>query len=221
MKTKCDFILLILNCKKYREKAILQKNTWLKTLPTNMKYYHVIGDKEKCGNNDIIIDETENIIYTNTLDDYNSLPSKVITALKGIHSTFDFKYVFKTDDDQELVVEDLFICIQQELLKNAIQYRGSKYEIHYGGLIRWVPTHISNYCDVHACLPRYLILSATHYANGRFYLLSKSAVEDLLTKKKDIEKQIIEDHAIGLFLDPILKTKVLHINSKLAFKDVQ
>ena len=40
-----DFILLIMNCKKYMKKALFQKGTWLKTLPTWLKYYHVIGDE--------------------------------------------------------------------------------------------------------------------------------------------------------------------------------
>lgn len=211
MKIKFDFILLILNCKKYREKAIIQKNTWLQTLPTNIKYYHVIGDKERCDNNDIIIDETENIIYTNTLDDYNSLPSKVITALKGIHSMFDFKYVFKTDDDQKLVVEDFWTHLQTSLVN---------IQPHYGGYMLDVPTHVSQYYRVHDCLPRDLYLESTRYANGRFYILSKLAIEDLLTKKNYIENQIIEDHAIGLYLDQSLKEKVIWINTTLVFNDV-
>ena len=45
-KVQQDFILLIMNCQKYREKAEAQKNTWLKELPSNIKYYHVIGNSE-------------------------------------------------------------------------------------------------------------------------------------------------------------------------------
>ena len=40
-----DFIMLIMNCKKYQKKAKFQKLTWLKTIPTYLKYYHVIGDE--------------------------------------------------------------------------------------------------------------------------------------------------------------------------------
>ena len=43
-KIQQDFILLIMNCQKYREKAEMQKNTWLKELPSNIKYYHVVGN---------------------------------------------------------------------------------------------------------------------------------------------------------------------------------
>ena len=206
-----DIILLILNCKKYREKAIVQKNTWLKTIPSNIKYYHVIGDNEKCNGRDIYVDENESIIYTNTLDDYNSLPSKVITALAGIHSKFDFKYVFKTDDDQKLLNNNLFIQLQDAITQS---------QCHYGGHLLNVPDHISNYYTVHDCLPRDLYLKSTSYASGRFYFLSKSAVEDLIKKKEDIKKQIIEDHAIGLFLDRQFKETILNIDTLKLFNDM-
>lgn len=210
MSNSYDIILLIINCKKYREKAIVQKNTWLKTIPSNIKYYHVIGDKEKCNGQDIYVDDNESVIYTNTLDDYNSLPSKVITALAGIHSQFDFKYVYKTDDDQDLTLADFFIRLQHELLKS--QY-------HYGGFIAPCPDHISDYYKVHDCLPRDLYIKSTTYSTGRFYLLSRMAVEDLITKREGIEKQIIEDHAIGLFLDARFKAGALEIFTPIAFAD--
>jgi hypothetical protein len=208
-----DYILIILNCKKYRAKADIQKNTWLKHIPSNIKYYHIIGDKDKCNEQDILIDDTNSIIYTNTLDDYNSLPSKVITVLKGIYSTFNFKYIFKTDDDQNLISKTFF----PDLIKLL---ETSKY--HYGGLCLTVKDHISTYYTVHDCLPRDLLLKGTTYANGRFYLLSKLAVCDLVSKKKDIEKHIIEDHAIGLYLDNKYKepNSLLNFNNTLYFKDI-
>ena len=44
-----DYVLLIFNCVKYRDKALYQKNTWLRELPSlnnanNLIYFHVIGD---------------------------------------------------------------------------------------------------------------------------------------------------------------------------------
>ena len=156
------------------------------------------------------MDEDESVIYTNTLDDYNSLPSKVITALAGIHSKFDFKYVFKTDDDQDLTIADFFIQLQNELVKS--QY-------HYGGYIVPCPDQVSDYYKTHDCLPRDIYLKRTVYASGRFYLLSRLAVGDLITKREDIEKQYIEDHAIGLFLDDRLKQFSLEIFTLIAFAD--
>ena len=34
-----DFIMLIMNCKKYVKKAKFQKMTWLKALPSYLSYY--------------------------------------------------------------------------------------------------------------------------------------------------------------------------------------
>ena len=105
---KSDFVLLILNCYKYREKAIKQKDTWLKTLPENVVYFHLIGDKEKCKDKDYLFDHQESVLYVNTKDDYNSLPSKVVSGLLAIDETYEYKYIFKTDDDQMLIQEDFF-----------------------------------------------------------------------------------------------------------------
>ena len=60
------FILLILNCKKYRSKAEIQKKYWLNNLNTNIRYFHIIGDEKKCGANDYLFDNENNILYVNT-----------------------------------------------------------------------------------------------------------------------------------------------------------
>ena len=72
---KC--ILLIISCEKYKHNAQTQKQTWLQHIPN---YYHLMGSKSICGKKRYVIDEDNKIIYTNTEDDYLSLPAKVITA---------------------------------------------------------------------------------------------------------------------------------------------
>jgi len=179
-----DYLLLILNCEQYRNKALLQKNTWLKNIPPNMNYYHIIGNKEKCNKQDISVDEKEHIIYCNTLDDYNSLPSKIITTLKGVNTHFQYKYIFKTDDDQMLIKENFF-----NVFINVLEHKQPC--IHYGGhMVTIHKDHYSQYWKVHNCLPERLLLEATTYANGRFYFLSKQAVECLISKKTHIEQKI-------------------------------
>lgn len=209
-----DYLLLILNCEQYRNKALLQKNTWLKNIPPNMNYYHIIGNKEKCNKQDISVDEKEHIIYCNTLDDYNSLPSKIITTLKGVNTHFQYKYIFKTDDDQMLIKENFF-----NVFINVLEHKLPR--VHYGGYIVTIhKDHYSQYCKVHNCLPEVLLLEATTYANGRFYFLSKQAVGGLILKKDKIEKKYIEDHAIGYYLDPIYKENILNMNSNHIFSDI-
>lgn len=208
-----DYLLLILNCEKYKEKAIRQKNTWLKYIPSNMNYYHIIGNKDKCNTQDIIVDEKQHIIYCNSLDDYNSLPSKIITTLKGVNSIFQYKYIFKTDDDQMLIKENFFKALI-EYLENHLP------KVHYGGyIVNIYENHYSQYWKVHDCLPKNIYLEPTAFANGRFYFLSKEAVECLILKKEHFEKKYIEDHAIGYYLDPIYKEHLLNFDSNLIFTD--
>ena len=215
LKKKSEIILLILNCEKYRNKAIIQKKSWLKNLPKNMIYYHVIGKPSlfESNNNDYLFDDEERILYVNTKDDYTSLPAKVITALNSINNEYNYNYIYKTDDDQLLIKDNFFSEFLYKKLNNEIKY-------YYGGhTIELKHDVISTYYTVHDELSRNLILEKTKYSNGRFYFLHKEAVKNLIIKKKDISKREIEDHAIGYFLDEKYKKNILNFNNNLYFVD--
>ena len=207
------YILLILNCYKYKYKADRQIETWLKKLDNNIIYFHVIGDVDKCKDNDAnyFFDFHNKILYTKTKDDYLSLPHKVITALEAVNHTYNYDYVFKTDDDQELVDDGFF---------NKIMTTLSTKNYNYGGRILNVKDHYSTYYTVHSELPKKLLLKKTSYCSGRFYFLSKSAVVHLLEKKEHIKEHVIEDHAIGYYMDDHLKKNVLNILSDRFFRDI-
>ena len=66
-----DFIMLIMNCKKYEKKALFQKQTWLQSIPAYLKYYHVIGDETL--ETTFAFDEGNSILWVKAADDYNSL----------------------------------------------------------------------------------------------------------------------------------------------------
>lgn len=207
-----DFILLIMNCKKYENKAHIQKATWLKTIPSFLKYYHVIGDETL--DSDFVFDDVNNILWVKTPDDYNSLPKKVIQSYIAINSTYDYKYIFKTDDDQMLINTNFFNTITK-LITNK------KPVSHYGGYVVDVPfSYLSQYHIIHPELPKYLPVYATKYCNGRFYFLSKLAVEDLITKKTNIMNEYLEDYAIGFNLDEHYKIDVLNIAINKIFTDI-
>jgi hypothetical protein len=168
------YILLILNCYKYKYKADRQIETWLKKLDTNdtnLIYFHVIGDVEKCKNNNndanYFFDFHNRILYTKTKDDYLSLPHKVITALEAVNHTYNYEYVFKTDDDQEPVDDEFF---------NKMMTTLSTKKYNYGGRLLNVNDHYSTYYTVHSELPKKLLLRRTSYCSGRFYFLSKAAI---------------------------------------------
>ena len=211
-----EIIMLIMNCKKYQWKANIQRNTWLKLVPNFIKYYHVIGDEDLETEYKFINDNNEeaNILYVKTPDDYNSLPNKVITSFKAINETFNYKYIFKTDDDQNLINENFF-----EILYNLLNAKGPP--IHYGGHIVEVNTpYLSEYYKLHPELPKELPIQITKYCSGRFYFLSHKAIQSLLTKRESIIKEFLEDYAIGYNLHIFFKNNMLKLNTNKVFIDI-
>ena len=205
-----DYIFLIMNCKKYRYKALKQKITWLKTLPDNFIYYHVIGDINL--EEDYIFNEDEKILYIKCEDDYGHLPKKVILSIEIIQKTFKFKKIFKTDDDQ--MVTDSFYKYFFQFILNKIENKD------YGGRKVVVRDHISDYHIVkHNEKKGKIFLKATMYSSGRFYFLSPDAVNNLLEKKEKIKKCYFEDHTIGLYLDKKYKDNSFWFLSDILFRD--
>ena len=208
-----DFILLIMNCKKYAEKALFQKMTWLKSIPSYLKYYHVIGDEKL--EKEYQFDDVHNILWVKVADDYNSLPAKVIQSYSAIYETFQFKYIFKTDDDQILVKPNFFDTITK-IITNKLPVT------HYGGYIVDVKQpYLSQYHRIHPELPKELPLYVTKYCSGRFYFLSKNAVSNLINKRDKIQKEYLEDYGIGFNLDYYYKTEMLHIDTNKFFTDIE
>lgn len=208
-----DFIMLIMNCKKYVKKALFQKRTWLKTIPDYLLYYHVIGDETL--ETKYKFDNENNILWVKVLDDYNSLPNKVISAYEAIYDTFAFKYLFKTDDDQILVKPQFF-----DVIKNLITNMAPP--PHYGGYIVDVKQpYLSQYSRIHPELPKHLPLYITKYCSGRFYFLSRSAISNLINKKESLIKEYLEDYAIGFNLDQRFKTNMISLATNTFFTDIE
>jgi len=211
--TEQSFVLLIMNCEKYEYKATMQKQTWLKHIPSFIQYYHVIGDEFM--DTDYCFDNDKHLLWVKTPDDYNSLPKKVITAYSAINDTMKFDYILKTDDDQNLINPKFFGVVKDILIKNVPKY-------HYGGnLIDVDQPYLSQYHLIHPELPIHLPILKTKYCSGRFYFLSKSAVTNLINNKDKIMTEFLEDYAIGLCLDASYKENILHINTSKHFEDFE
>jgi len=209
---KQEYILLIMNCARYRPKAVMQKNTWLRLLPSYLAYYHVIGNPDLA--TAFEFDDVERILYVKTADDYVSLPKKVIAAYEAVTKTFEYSYIFKTDDDQKLGNAKFF-----DMARDMVERLDPK--VHYGGnVIDVKQAYISKYHTIHPELPENLPILPIKYCNGRFYFLSKDAIADLLKKKGKISDEYLEDYAIGRHLSNVYKDNVLHIQTDHFFKDI-
>lgn len=208
-----DFILLIMNCKKYVKKALFQKKTWLKQIPPYLKYYHVIGDEDL--ETDYKFDDENQILWVKTPDDYNSLPKKVINAYDAVSKTFNFKYLFKTDDDQ-ILVKPTFFDVIMKVIETKIPT-----PLYGGFIVNILKPYLSGYHKIHPELPEKLPLFPTKYCSGRFYFLSKNAIIDLISKKHLIENEYLEDYSIGYYLNGFFKRTMLHIETNKFFTDIE
>jgi len=216
MDTSTEYVLLILNCKKYINKAINQKNTWLKDYNfIQIPYFHVIGDVTL--DKDYVFDLNDRILYVKTWDDYVSLPKKTIAAYDAVLKKFhSLKYIFKTDDDQDLKDPFEFFSTMIRTLEEK------KPKVHYGGHVVDVKTpYLSSYGKIHPELPDPLIIYPTQYCSGRFYTLSIEAAKDLVKKRGSIMGECLEDYAMGYHLNPIFKKTILNIDTSAHFTDSQ
>ena len=207
-----EYIMLIMNCKKYLKKAKFQKMTWLPKIPSYLQYYHVIGEPDL--DTRYKFDNENNILWIKVEDDYNSLPKKVIRAYEAVYETFDFKYLYKTDDDQ-ILVNEKFLDVVRGITSNSRK-------IHYGGYIVDVKqNYLSQYHKIHPELPEYLPILQTKYCSGRFYFLSKQALANVISKKNLIEKEYLEDYAIGFNLDQYYKLNMTNLATNKFFTDIE
>ena len=207
-----EYIMLIMNCKKYLKKAKFQKMTWLPKIPDYLQYFHVIGEPDLDAR--YKFDDENRILWIKVEDDYNSLPKKVIRAYEAVNETFDFKYLFKTDDDQ-ILVNDKFLDVVKGITCSIKK-------INYGGYIVDVKqNYLSQYHKIHPELPEYLPILQTKYCSGRFYFLSKQALANVVSKKEFIEKEYLEDYAIGFYLDQYYKLNITNLATNKFFTDIE
>ena len=250
-----EYVLLIMNCWKYRDKAAKQKATWLASLDPRIRVFHVLGRTLDCGgkastiqlqttssvidsyasasesnsrlikssviensnNNDdnnkpFRFDEAEGILHVDVPDDYVSLPKKVVAALDAVRCTYSFRYIFKTDDDQMLVFPGFFKTLIEKLNKNP--------EYDYGGhIVDIKQPYWSEYHKIHPELPAHLPLYPTTYCSGRFYFLSKGGVKEVLRKRRFIEKEFLEDYAVGFYLSKP-RSQIMPLPTGEMFRDM-
>jgi hypothetical protein len=80
---------------------------------------------------------------------------------------------------------------------------------------------MSEYHRLHPELPKQLPLYITKYCSGRFYFLSSEAVQYLILKRANIEREFLEDYAIGFNLSKTLKENILLISTNKYFTDIE
>lgn len=182
-----EVFFLFLSCQKYKNKREKSKKNSIK-----YDYRYFIG-------NDKIEGEVEeDVVILECKDNYESLTSKTIEAIKWVSKNKpNIKYVVKTDDDVVIDKEKLDEILLK-LEQNSIDYAG---EICQGGYYsKW---HFGKCEDPYlnkTLMPVQNIL----YCKGAGYFLSKKSI-DLIADIDSYENyySIYEDATIG----NILKSK--------------
>lgn len=197
-----EYVLFILNCKKYDYKRQIQLNSWLKDLKIpNLKYYHIIGDQ----NLEKDYEVNNNLLIVKCEDNYESLPHKTfmsIKAIKDIHK--NLKFILKTDDDMNVNLNYL-----QVILK-VLEPTNCDY---YGEFITISREHLSTYHfdKVEKKTSRRKIhMECLTYSPGRFYILSNNLTEKILQEEKYFKESMFEDYAVG-FIANKYKVKLYNI----------
>ncbi len=207
-------VLMILCCERYRFKAVAQRKTWLSGLPTWLTWMHVFGNPQMA--EEYEHRPEEHSLYVRVQDDYNSLPQKTVAAMSAILRAFpDLRYLYKTDDDQMLLKPQLF-----ETLPRILTGLG----VHYGGNLQIVKNpYISQYSRLHPSLPRNLVVGAGKYCTGRFYVLSRPALESVVANRHKFAGEYLEDYAVGKYLADEFKTDAAcrYMDTSAWFKDME
>jgi hypothetical protein len=64
-------------------------------------------------------------------------------------------------------------------------------------------------------------LYITKYCSGRFYFLSSEAIQDILSKRERVEREFLEDYAIGFNLNQTFKQDIMLISTNKYFTDIE
>lgn len=198
---------MILNCKRYNRKRLVQRASWLQDV--KIEWFHVIGDETL--QSEYVYDGKERILKVRCKDTYAELPRKTYIAIKAVTELFpDVEYVLKTDDDMQCDIGNL-----ESAMKTM---RG----FDYGGQIISTIAHTStyHYPNVAPEMRRPIHLDETLYCPGRMYFLSRKAMNYLLTYREFMYKQMFEDYAVGYTVSRMPEVKLCMLNAHDIFYDV-
>lgn len=151
-----------------------------------MLLYRFIGDESL--ETEYLVREEESTVYLKVPDNYESLPIKVAAAMKFVDQNYgtEIDGVFKTDDDIELNLERLSVCIDRNK------------EHRYFGIVNDAEEHYSEYhkgkCQSEQLNESKSKIPKCKYCSGGGYYVSRDLLTYVYCSKTDI---IYEDVFVG------------------------
>lgn len=206
-----DIFIIIITCFKKIKQAMEQQKTWVSQLQgLGIRCLFVAGDPslqhpELSGNYLILPVE----------DSYECLPKKVFYAFSFVYRHYQFRYLYKVDDDA--YVNGIYFMYLHRILEGH----------HYLGKGKTVGADFNRYWHQGKCqkeslnrlpYPSQRINPGVTYARGEAgYFLSREALESLFPYERYIVTDLYEDKAIGdclekegyrLHEEPLYQTKL-------------
>jgi len=198
---------MILNCKRYNRKRLVQRASWLQGI--KIPWFHVIGDDTLT--TEYLYDEKEKLLKVRCRDTYAELSRKTYLGIKAVAELFpSVEYVVKTDDDMRCNIENLESAMTT--------MRGFDYGGQIISTVEYVSTY--HYPNVILEMRRPIHLNATLYCPGRMYFLSRKAMNYFLEHREFVYKQMFEDYAVGYVVSRMPDVKLCMLNAHEIFFDL-
>ena len=192
-KEKETWIVLIITCYKRLELAKQVNKTWANDLrKAGLLCLFVVGDMQKTKSKGQEFIQGD-ILYVNSPDTYEALPSKVIHAFNYCYHNFSFNYLYKVDDDTVVNPVSLLALDLKEK-----DYIGKPHQVTRDFNRFWHRNKCQNKSLEKIPYPAQRIKLGTIYAKGEAgYFVSYRAVEHLINHMAYINSDLYEDKAIG------------------------
>ncbi len=188
-------LFLIISCVAYKERRDVLKDYYAKHLRKGDKAIFVVGGAKKT-----LYNRKTDTLHLAAGDLYEDLPEKVLKAIAFAHQNFEYRYLFKVDDDV-VINFDLFYPavsnVESDYFGRRVpSVRGSKPSEtwHFGKT-----SESSKYFNK----PFKFNGGPTYWACGGIYGLSKRATSEIdaaVTNKIEFSDYIYEDHTIATIL---------------------
>ena len=203
-----NIIILIITCAKNIKKISILRQLWVHQLKVfGITVLFVVGNNKTKPT--YIKDD---IIFVNGSDFYEGLPEKIFQAYKFIYQNFQFKYIYKVDDD---------------VIINPLNLIKTRLKGDYIGIKKIVDKSFNRYWHKGKCkdsslnnigYPLNRIYYDTYHAKGESgYFLSKKAIDCIMKYEKYIITDLYEDKVFGDILrkEGINLTELPDYQSKL------
>ena len=190
-----------------RRNAVRQ--TWLNLeghLQTDVIHFFVVGTKGLNSKEleDLKVEDAENrdmMLLPNIEDSFDQLTTKVLATFVQLHTSIDFNYLLKVDDDSFVVIDRVY----NELMQNNCPSDLYWGYFNSGSVIRSKDSIYARYIETEYVLCDHYI----PYAFGGGYVLSANLVSYISDNAESLKLYRAEDASVGTWLAP-LKIERVH-----------